>query len=60
MPADFVRTHAESQYQFLKSIAEDRPSSPTLADGLRVQEAMAAAIRSSAEGRWITVAEVRN
>lgn len=59
MPADFVRTHAESQYQFLKSILEDRPASPSLADGLRVQATMEAAIRSSAEGRWITVTEAQ-
>jgi predicted dehydrogenase len=59
MPPGFVRTHAECQYQFLKAIAEDRPASPTLADGLKVQEVMEAAIRSSSEGRWVTVAEVR-
>jgi predicted dehydrogenase len=59
MPPGFVRSHAECQYQFLKAISEDRPASPTLADGLRVQEALEAALRSSAEGRWVRVAEVR-
>jgi predicted dehydrogenase len=59
MTPSFVRSHAECQYQFLKAVAEDRPASPSLEEGLRVQEAMAAAIRSSAEGRWVDVAEVR-
>ncbi len=59
MTPNFVRTHAECQYQFLKAIAEDRPASPTLADGLKVQEVMAAAERSSAESRWVTLGEVR-
>lgn len=59
MTPSFVRTHAECQYQFLKAIAEDRPPSPTLADGLKVQEVMAAAERSSVESRWVAVDEVR-
>jgi predicted dehydrogenase len=60
MTPSFVRTHAECQYQFLKAISDDVPPSPTLADGLRVQEAMEAAIRSSEEGRWVAVEEVRD
>jgi predicted dehydrogenase len=59
MPPGFVRTHAECQYQFLRAISQDLPAVPSLADGLKVQEVMEAATRSSAEGRWITVAEVR-
>jgi predicted dehydrogenase len=59
MTPGFVRSHAECQYQFLKAVAENRPAAPTLADGLRVQELMDAALRSSAEGRWVTVDEVR-
>jgi predicted dehydrogenase len=59
MPPGFVRTHAECQYQFLKALSEARSPSPSLADGLKVQEVMEAALRSSAEGRWVTVAEVR-
>jgi predicted dehydrogenase len=59
MTPGFVRTHAECQYQFLKALSEDRLPSPTLADGLRVQEVMEAALRSSAEGRWVKVEEVR-
>ncbi|HEX9923705.1 MAG TPA: Gfo/Idh/MocA family oxidoreductase, partial [Anaerolineae bacterium] len=59
MPPGFVRTHAECQYQFLKAISNDSAPSPTLADGLRIQEAMAAAVRSDAEQRWVQVEEVR-
>ncbi len=59
MPPTFTRTHAECQYQFLKAISDDLSPSPTLADGLKVQEIMEAVIRSSAEGRWVTVEEVR-
>lgn len=59
MPPGFVRAHAECQYRFLKAVAEDTPSSPTLADGLKVQEIMEAAMRSSDEGRWVSVEEVR-
>ncbi len=58
MTPDFIRTHAECQYQFLKGVAENKPTHPTLADGLHIQAVMAAAERSSAEGRWVEVKEV--
>jgi predicted dehydrogenase len=58
MPPDFVRTHAECQYQFLQSVSDGRPSRPDFADGLHVQAVMAAAAQSSAEGRWVNVREV--
>lgn len=59
MPPGFVRAHAECQYQFLKAISEERPAAPTLADGLKVQEAMAAALLSSANGRWVMIEETQ-
>ena len=58
MAPGFVRSHTECQYQFLKAIGEDTPTAPTLADGLKVQEVMEAAVRSSKEGQWVSVAEV--
>ncbi len=58
MTPDFVRTHAECQYQFLGAVAEDRPATPSLADGLHIQAVMAAAERSASDGRWVDVAEV--
>lgn len=59
MPPGFVRSHAECQYHFLKAISDNTNPAPTLADGLKVQEIMAAALRSSTEGRWVTTTEVR-
>jgi predicted dehydrogenase len=58
MPPDFVRTHAECQYQFLKAVAEDRSPHPDFADGMHVQAVMEAAIQSSAQGRWVSVRDV--
>ena len=59
MTPNFIRTHAECQYQFLKAISEDLPTAPTLVDGQRVQEAMEASIVSSDENRWVTMSEIR-
>lgn len=58
MAPDFVRSHVECQYQFLRAVLEDRPPQPSLADGLHIQAVMAAAERSSQQGRWAEVAEV--
>jgi predicted dehydrogenase len=58
MTPDFVRAHAECQYQFLRAVAEGRPASPSVADGLHIQAVMAAAERAAVEGRWVTVGEV--
>jgi levoglucosan dehydrogenase len=58
MTPGFVRTHAECQYQFLRAVSEDRQPSPTLADGLRIQEVMEAAQRASDAGRWVSVTEI--
>lgn len=55
MSPDFVRTHAECQYQFLRAVAEGRPARPNLADGLHIQAVMAAAEQSSAAGGWVQV-----
>ena len=56
--AGFARSHAECQYRFLCALWEGRPAAPDLAAGLHVQEAMEAAVRSSAAGRWVELAEV--
>ncbi len=57
MAPDFVRAHAECQYQFLRAVVEGRPAKPDLADGLHIQAVMAAAERSSAGGGWVQVEE---
>jgi predicted dehydrogenase len=58
MAPSFGRTHAECQYQFLKAISDGLDPSPTLADGLHIQEVMEAAVRSSQEHRWVMMHEV--
>lgn len=55
MPPGFVRSHAECQYRFLKAVAEDTIPAPTLADGLKIQQVMAAVEESSRQGRWVAV-----
>lgn len=57
MPPDFVRTHAECQYQFLKAVMDGRPASPSFADGLHIQAIMEAAVQSSNEGRWVSITD---
>ena len=53
--AGFTRTHVECQYRLLRAIWDDTAPQPDFQDALRVQEVMAAAERSSREGRWVTV-----
>jgi predicted dehydrogenase len=59
MAPGFISTFVEAQYSFLKAVSDDGPTLPSLADGLRVQEVMEAAERSTIEQRWIPIAEVR-
>ena len=54
----FARSHAECQYQFLRAIWDDRPPSPSLAEGLHIQQVMEAAIQSAQTGHWVNLAEV--
>lgn len=60
MSPDFMRAHAECQYQFIRSIWDDRPPSPSFADGLQVQRIMDAAERSSEFGTWVELRNVRD
>ena len=55
MTPDFMRAHAECQYQFIRSIWDDGPTSPSLAEGLHIQRIMDAAERSSENGGWATL-----
>ncbi len=54
----FTRSHTECQYQFLKAVLEDRRPSPSLEDGVRVQEFMEAVSLSSKLQRWIKLDEM--
>jgi len=58
MPVSFVRSHAESQYRFLKAIWQDEQPRPDMADGLRVQAIMEAAYLSTDTQRWVRVDEL--
>ena len=51
------RTHAENQYQFLKSVVERTEPSPGIADGLANNLVMDAAYASAREQRWVKVAD---
>jgi len=50
MSPDFMRSHAECQYQFIRSIWDDRAPAPSFDDGLHIQRIMDAAKRSSERG----------
>jgi predicted dehydrogenase len=54
----WLRYHIHSQYEFITSIAEDRPSVPSLNDGYKVQEIMEAAYLSSRRKSWVRLVEL--
>ena len=58
MTPDFMRAHAECQYQFIRSIWQDLPTAPSFDDGAHVQKIMAAAEHSSQAGTWTRLADV--
>lgn len=58
MNPDFMRVHAECQYQFIQSIWNDTTPSPSFAEGLHVQKIMEAAEQSSAQGAWVKLADI--
>lgn len=55
MTPDFMRAHAECQYQFIRGIWDGKPTSPSFEEGLHIQRIMDAAERSSQNGGWETV-----
>ncbi|MDE2749554.1 MAG: Gfo/Idh/MocA family oxidoreductase [Chloroflexota bacterium] len=58
MSPDFMRSHAECQYRFIRAVWDDTATSPSFDDGLHVQKIMAAAERSSETGTWVKLAEM--
>ncbi len=55
-PIGWERAHGESQYQFLKAVAEGVAPSPGIIDGLKVQYILDAVERSAEKGgNWIEV-----
>jgi len=49
----WMRYNIAALAAFVKSIIEDRPCSPDLYDGVKVQEVLEAAQKSAQEGRWM-------
>lgn len=49
----WLRGHVHSLYSFLACIAAGRQPSPSLAEGLRLQRVLEAALESAAAGRWV-------
>lgn len=47
--------HANSQYQVVRAALGLQPASPSVAEGLAVQEVLDASYRSAREGRWVAV-----
>ena len=50
-----IGMHANSQYQAVRASLGLQPASPSVAEGLAVQEVLDASYRSAREGRWMTV-----
>jgi predicted dehydrogenase len=50
----FVNQSAGARH-FIDAILDDKPSSPSLYDGLKVQECIDAALESHQTGRWVTL-----
>ena len=58
MSPDFMRAHAECQYQFIRAIWDDSLPAPSFADGAHVQKVMAAAEHSSELGAWARLDDI--
>jgi predicted dehydrogenase len=50
-----IGMHANSQYQAVRASLGLQPASPSVAEGLAVQEVLDASYRSAREGCWVTV-----
>jgi predicted dehydrogenase len=54
----WIRSHIHAQYEFLRAIVENKPTSPSFEDGLRLQELTEAGYKSAEERRWVSLAEM--
>ena len=52
----WIRAHMHCMYSFLEAVAEGRPASPSLEEGLGLQRVMAAGYQSAATGTRVDVA----
>jgi predicted dehydrogenase len=51
----WTRTHAESQYAFLRAVVTGEAPHPDIVDGLRAQMVLGAAYASAQSGAWVAV-----
>lgn len=51
----WMRYHIASQYDFITSLVEGRPSSPSFVDGMKVQEVMEAGYISARGKEWVSL-----
>jgi len=58
MAPGFTTTFVESQYRFLQAVSNDLQPLPTFRDALHIQQVMQAALLSSDEKRWVSIAEI--
>lgn len=54
-PLGWLRGHADSLYEFLRAVAENRPAQPSLQDGLYVQSILDAMYQSAHENKEISL-----
>ncbi len=54
-PIGWLRSHAACLANFLQAVADGRPASPDLRQGIRVQRLMDCVRRSAVERRWVDV-----
>jgi predicted dehydrogenase len=57
MAPGFTTTFVESQYRFLQAVSDDLQPLPDYRDALHIQQVMQAALLSSDEKRWVSIAE---
>lgn len=51
----WMRYHVASQYAFITSLVEGRPTGPDFVDGMKIQEVMEAGYISARERRWVSL-----
>jgi predicted dehydrogenase len=55
----WLRSHMACLANFLQAVADERPATPGLDQGLRIQRLIHSVRQSAAEGRWVNVEEGR-
>ena len=53
----WIRSHVHSLYAFLEAAAQNRPASPSLAEGIHLQRVLEAVRESAESGRWVDLPE---